>query len=102
MFKSLDVTHKSRVKVGNGEFLDVKGKGSVVVSITSGIKVIPDVLYIPDISQNLLSVGQMLEKGYSLLFKDHKCTIFYSYGVELFCVKMNNKIFTADWEKATE
>ena len=27
---------------------------------------------------------------------------FYSYDVELFYVKMNNKIFTTDWEKAIE
>ena len=44
----------------------------------------------------------MLEKGYSLLFKDCKYTIFYSYGVELFCVKMNNRIFAAEWEKENE
>jgi len=50
------------------------------------------------LAKNLLSVGQMLEKCYSLLFKDRKCIIFYSYSVELFCVKMN-KTFAADWEK---
>jgi len=85
--------------------LDVNGKGFAVVSVTSGTKVvILDVSNILNISQNLLSVGQMLEKGYSLFFKDRKCIIFYSYsfGVELFCAKMNNKIFTLDWEKATE
>jgi len=102
MFRILDNTYKSKVKVGNGEFLKVKGKGSVAVLTNSGIKTIPDVLYIPDISQNLLSVGQMLEKNYSLHFKDHKCTIVDPSGVELFCVKMNNRSFVVNWEKAYE
>jgi len=69
--------------------LDVKSKASVVVSTTSDTKVIPNVLYILNISLNLLSIGHMLEKGYSLLFKDRKCTIFYSY-------KMNNKTFATN------
>jgi len=72
MFKTLDESYKSRVKVGNGEFLEVKGRGSVNVQTISGIKIIPDVLFIPEISQHLLSVGQMMEKNYSLHFKDHK------------------------------
>jgi hypothetical protein len=66
MFKTLDESYKSRVKVGNGEFFEVKGRGSVNVQTSSGIKIIPNVLFIPEISQNLLSVGQMMEKNYSL------------------------------------
>ena len=59
------------VKVGNGGYVDVKGKDAVVVKTNSGIKLISDVLFVPDISQNLLRVGQMLEKQYSLQFKDN-------------------------------
>lgn len=70
--------------MGNEELLEVKGRGSIAVSTILGIS---NVLYIPDISQNMLSVGKMLEKNYSLHFKDRKCTIFYPSGVELFCVK---------------
>jgi hypothetical protein len=51
MFKTLDESYKSRVKVGNGEFLEVKGRGSVNVQTSSGIKIIHDVLFIPEISQ---------------------------------------------------
>jgi len=42
--------------------LDVKDKGSVVVSTTSCTKIILDVLYIPVISQNLLSVTDACEQ----------------------------------------
>jgi len=37
--------------------LSAKGKGTIVISTSSGIKTILDVLYVPDIDQNLLSVG---------------------------------------------
>jgi hypothetical protein len=50
MFKTLHESYKSRVKVGNEEFLEVKGRGSVNVQTSSGIKTIPDVLFIPEIS----------------------------------------------------
>ncbi|XP_057990701.1 uncharacterized protein LOC131173065 [Hevea brasiliensis] len=56
IFRILDDTYNSRVKVGNGKFLEVKGRGSMVVSIIS----------------------------------------------ELFYVKMNNKSFAVNLEKATE
>ncbi|XP_057998004.1 uncharacterized protein LOC131177011 [Hevea brasiliensis] len=102
IFRILDDTYNSRVKVGNGEFLEVKGRWSMAVSIILGIKTISDILYIPGISQNLLIVEQMLEKNYSLFFKDRICTIFYPSGIELFYVKMNNKSFVVNFEKATE
>ena len=71
IFKDLDKTYNSMVKVGNGGYVDVKGRDAVVVKTNSGIKLISDVLFVPDISQNLLNVGQMLEKQYSLQFKDN-------------------------------
>ena len=35
----------------------------------SGTKSISDVLYVPKIDQNFISVGQLLEKDFSLVFK---------------------------------
>ena len=53
LFKFLGDTYKSKVKVGNSETVEVKGRGTVFISIISGIKNIPDVLYTLDMSQNL-------------------------------------------------
>lgn len=39
----------------------------------------------------------MMEKGYSLEFKNNCCVIFDNNGVELFGVKMKNKSFIVDW-----
>ena len=49
IFKELDKGYASKVKVGNGQYVDVKGKGTVAVETQSGTKIIPEVLYVPDI-----------------------------------------------------
>ena len=50
IFKDLDKTYNSTVKVGNGGYVDVKGRGTIAVKTNLGIKLIYDVLFIPDIS----------------------------------------------------
>lgn len=98
-FKKLDKSYNSRVKIGSGEFLEVKGKGEISVETPAGTKLISEVLYVPDIDQNLLSVGQMLEKQYSLLFKNKTCTIMDPAGNELMQVKMKDRSFSLRWNK---
>ncbi|XP_031281255.1 uncharacterized protein LOC116139730 [Pistacia vera] len=92
-FVNLDRAYHSKFKVGNEEFVDVKGKGDVVVQTKSSVKLIPNVLYVPEISHNLLSVGQMLEKNYILHFQDQSCTILDSEGSELIRVRLMGKSF---------
>ena len=58
LFKELDKTIISKVKIGNGEFISVKGKGTVAIESLTGLKYITNALYVPDIDQNLLSVRQ--------------------------------------------
>jgi len=47
----------------------------VAIKGNTGLKLIYEVLYVPEINQNLLSVGQLLEKGYKVLFEDKFCLI---------------------------
>ena len=98
IFKELDKSFYSKVTIGNGEHVDVKGKGVVAVETPSGIKYISDVLFVPEINQSLLSVGQMMEKNYSLHFKDKKCTIV---GSKLMTVEMRGKSFPIEWKQPT-
>ena len=63
------------------------------------MKLIYDVLLVPKIDQNLLSVGQLLEKGYSVVFKNNMCVNTDPNGVVLFSVKMNSKSFSLNWNK---
>ena len=67
MFVKLDKTHYSKVRIRNGDYIEVKGIGDIAIDSDSGKRIISDVLYIPEIDQNLLSVGQLLERNTMLL-----------------------------------
>lgn len=85
------------VKMGNGEKVSITGKGTVAIHTSSGTKFISDVLLVPDLDQNLLSVGQMMQKGYSLTFKNNHCVIVDPNGNELADVSMENRSFPLNW-----
>ena len=57
LFKELRSTNTSKVRIGNGQYIAVEGKGTVAISSSSGTKFIYDVLYVLEIDQNLLCVG---------------------------------------------
>ncbi|XP_017636057.1 uncharacterized protein LOC108478146 [Gossypium arboreum] len=84
---------KSKVKIGNGEYLEVKGRGIVAIESCVGTKLISDVLFVPEIDQNLLSVGQLVEKRFKVMFEEGMCLILGSSGNELFQIKMQKKSF---------
>lgn len=70
LFRDLDTTFISKVRIGNGARIAVKGKGTIAFESCADLKLISDVLYVPEINKKLLSVGQLLEKGYKVLFED--------------------------------
>ncbi|KAL4386225.1 hypothetical protein GQ457_09G026620 [Hibiscus cannabinus] len=73
LFKELKSTEFKKVRIGNGEHIVVKGKGTVAIASCSGTKFITDVFYVPDIDQNLLSVGQLVENGFKVKFMEKTC-----------------------------
>ncbi|TXG46600.1 hypothetical protein EZV62_027900 [Acer yangbiense] len=99
LFTSLDSNDRTNVKLGNGEMVQATGKGTVSVQTSKGLKLIHDVLLIPDLDQNLLSVAQLLKKGYSCLFKDNYCTIVDSCGVEVVKVGIHDNSFPLNLEQ---
>ena len=63
------------MKIGNEALFDEKGKGTILINMKGSGKQIHYVLYVPDLEENLLSVGQLMENGYSLVFRDNYCMI---------------------------
>jgi len=96
LFKELKPMTITKVRIGNGDHLPVRGKGTIAIPSHSGTKTISDVLYVPDIDQNLLSVGQLMEKGYKLNFEDNHCLIKDASDQEMFKVRMRGKSFSLD------
>lgn len=95
-FISLDESFKSNVKLGDGKYVKAEGKGEIAVQSKQGsTKFIKDVLYVPSLSQNLLSVGQLAQKGYMLNFNENSCSIIDKKANQLITkVQMtSNKVF---------
>ena len=46
LFKELRSTEISKVKIGNGQHITVKGKVTIAIASCSGIKLISDVLHV--------------------------------------------------------
>lgn len=80
IFIDIDTSFNSKVKMGNGDVVDVKGKGSVGVEIKRGLKQIHDVLFVSELDQNLLSIGFM-KHDYVLHLEGRSCTT-YNEGKE--------------------
>ncbi|TXG67366.1 hypothetical protein EZV62_008641 [Acer yangbiense] len=76
IFLDVDSTVTPKVKLGNGAIVESKGKRRISVETKKGTKYVNDVLFVPELNQNLLSVGQFVENGYHLHFEDGGCTIF--------------------------
>ncbi|GAA0144243.1 hypothetical protein LIER_04740 [Lithospermum erythrorhizon] len=94
LFRELDKSLASKVRIGNGEHIHVKGNGVVAIESCTGTKLICNVLYVPDIDQNLLSVGQLVENGFKVIFENKVCLIKDENDNDVFKIKMRGKSFS--------
>ena len=70
MFSNLDEEVKSELTIGIDTKISIKGKGRVSIRVGNGEKkIVPDVYYVLGLKCNLLSVGQLINKGYNVVFK---------------------------------
>jgi hypothetical protein len=81
--------------MGDGTIRAAQGKGNIKLN-SCGMDSINNVLYVPDLDTNLLSVGQFLEEGYSLVFEDLSCNVYKDKTKQQLLVHVpmaKNKIF---------
>ena len=76
IFINMDDSIIKQVQLGNNKEVDVMGKGTIVVKSKKGQRYIHDVFYVPGLALDLLSIGKLVEKGYSTLFENSKCVIY--------------------------
>jgi len=70
-FVNIDDKVKSKIKFADNSSVTAEGIGKVIVQRKDGQhSFINDLLYVPNMKNNLLSLGQLLEKGYSLQMED--------------------------------
>lgn len=76
-FSELDEGFKQTVKLGNDTRMAVVAKGSVRFQVNGMTQVISNVFYIPELKSNLLSIGQLQEKGLAILIEQGTCKIYH-------------------------
>lgn len=101
LFDELHESNSATVTVANNSTLEVKGEGSVKLSIKDMNVTVHNVLYVPGICANLLSVSAMLKKNMRLEFHVNGCDIKNSNGVILATATNTNGMFRLNSEMNT-
>ncbi|GKU96667.1 hypothetical protein SLEP1_g9878 [Rubroshorea leprosula] len=104
LFINLDKSVSNKITMGDGTVREAQGKGTVKLD-EHGKNCIDDVLFVPHLDSNLLSVGQFMMDGYSLVFENMACYVYKDATKKELLIKVpmaKNKCFplTLDCESA--
>ncbi|KAA8547170.1 hypothetical protein F0562_003621 [Nyssa sinensis] len=95
MFSELDESFKQQVKLRNNSRIIVKGRGNVRLQLNGFNHVLTAVFYVPELKNNLLSIGQLQEKGLAILIHGELCKIYHlDKGLIIQTAMSENRIFT--------
>ena len=94
VFSDLDENFSETVKLGNNSSMAVKGKGNVRFQLNGISHIITSVFYVPELKNNLLSIGQLQEKGLTIIFQHGKCKIYHKEkGLIMETTMSSNRMF---------
>ena len=76
-FKEIDEHISGRVRFGDGSYVEIKGRGSILLGCRNKEqKIVSDVYYIPNLKSNILSLGQLTEIGCKIIMDGNKLTLY--------------------------
>lgn len=101
-FTKLDRSINVPIKVGNGDVVMTAGKGDISIMTVKGRRVIKDVFLVPGLAKNLLSVPQIISRGYRVLFENKRCIIQDPRGKKVAEIQMVHKSFPIKWNTSQE
>nr|GFB92671.1 zinc finger, CCHC-type [Tanacetum cinerariifolium] len=75
-FKDIDESVSGRVRFGDGSYVQIKGRGSILLDCRDQKqKIVSDVYYIPNLKSNILSIGHLTEIGCKVIMDRNKLTL---------------------------
>lgn len=84
LFDDLQLGACGKITIANGESIDAKGKGSIKLFVGSEDDVIEmlllDVLFVPEMNTNLISVEKITRKKFSVIFTGSFCFLRGNFG----------------------
>jgi len=76
MFRDIDHTVSGKVRFGDGSFVEIMGKGSILFQGRSGDQwLLHDIYYVPKLKSNLISLGQLTEIGHRIVMDDDEIVV---------------------------
>lgn len=79
LLKILDETKREKVKLGDNKEMQMSGEDTVAMTTSEWqAKLLHKSYYVPSLAYNLLSDGQLLLSGYTVLFSNEACYIKYT------------------------
>lgn len=76
LFCEIDLNYRERVKVANGQVVDAVGRGTIQLKLTNksgkitNVKM-ENVLYVPELKGNFISVGKLTKNGFTVIFTEN-------------------------------
>lgn len=93
-FFSLNEDFHSTLRFGDCSTVMVMGKGDIKIKTRNGfVETILNVLYVPNLKSNLLTVGQLEEKGYAVTISNGVCEIYDPVKGAIAVVKKSSNQF---------
>ncbi|KAI5407291.1 hypothetical protein KIW84_053515 [Lathyrus oleraceus] len=77
LFYEFGSVSQQTVKLGNDTRMQVSGKGSIKMEVDNAKFTVGDVFCVPELKNNLLSIGQLQERGLSILIEARMCKKFH-------------------------
>ncbi|GJY79920.1 zinc finger, CCHC-type containing protein [Tanacetum coccineum] len=76
-FRDIDESVTGRVRFGDGSYVQIMGRGSILLGCRNlEQKIVSDVYYIPNLKSNILSLGQLTEIGCKVIMDGNKLTLY--------------------------
>jgi transposase InsO family protein len=88
---------RGTVKFGDGSTVEIHGLGSMVIQgRQQEHKVLTDIYYIPKLKSNIVSLGQLEEKGFEISLKNGRCSVIDQDGhtVLISAPRSANRLYT--------
>ena len=87
----------TKVFIANNASLPVLGVGDCYLKLQGKMFTINGVLWVPDLKANLLSVKQIVNKGYSVIFKEDRCTVKNKRNDVVLEIPANRNVYNVDY-----
>lgn len=94
-FSEFDSKFRQQVKLGDDRRMQVEGRGNLRLEINGVTQVITAVYFVPGLKNNLLSVGQLQQKGLRIIIEEDTCEIWHKQQRRLIMhsVMTTNRMF---------